>query len=115
MTELGAKLIAGPVSLAGSVDVVTLATAFLEAVVIAEHTCHDNWTLLAQLGGSLPDEAARRAVRDAVAAVEPQEHDHIRWATATCAEMALTKAQHPVTSGMMGAVDRAHIVKDALM
>jgi hypothetical protein len=116
MTEqLGAKLLEGPVSLAGSVDVVTLETAFLEAVVIAEHKCHDNWTLLAQLGGSLPDESARRAVRDAVAAVEPQEDDHMRWAIETYVELALTNAQHPAASGMMSAVERAaHRLKDAL-
>ena len=116
MTEqLGAKLLEGPVSLAGSVDLVTLETAFLEAVVIAEHKCHDNWTLLAQLGEILPDETARRAVRDAVAAVEPQEDDHVRWATKTYVELALTNAQHPTASGMIGAVERAaHKVKDAL-
>jgi rubrerythrin len=116
MTEqLGAKLLEGPVSLAGSVDVLTLETAFLEAVVIAEHKCHDNWTLLGQLGESFTDETARRAVRDAVAQVEPQEDDHVRWASDTYVELTLTNNQHPAASGMMGAVERAaHKVKDAL-
>ena len=116
MTEqLGAKLLEGPVSLAGSVDLLTLETAFLEAVVIAEHKCHDNWMLLSQLGAALPDEAARAAVRDAVATVEPQEDDHVRWATEMYVELARTNAQHPVASGMLGAVERAaHKVKDAL-
>jgi hypothetical protein len=116
MTEqIGAKLLEAPVSLAGSVDPVTLESAFLETVVIAEHKCHDNWTLLGQLGGSLPDESARRAIRDAVAQVQPQEDDHVRWATETYVEMALVNAQHPAASGMMGAVGRAaHKVKDAL-
>jgi rubrerythrin len=116
MTEqLGAKLLEGPVSLAGSVDVLTLETAFLEAVVVAEHKCHDNWTLLAQLGESFTDETARRFVRDAVAAVEPQEVDHVQWATDTYVELTLTNAQHPVASGVIGAVERAaHKVKDAL-
>ena len=116
MTEqLGAKLLEGPVSLAGSVDLVTLETAFLEAVVIAEHKCHDNWTLLSQLGEALPDENARAAVRDAVATVEPQEDDHVRWATEMYVELARTNAQHPAASGLIGAVERAaHKVKDAL-
>ena len=116
MTEqLGAKLLEGPVSLAGSVDLVTLETAFLEAVVIAEHKCHDNWTLLSQLGEALPDENARAAVRDAVATVEPQEDHHVRWATEMYVELARTNAQHPTASGLIGAVERAaHKVKDAL-
>jgi hypothetical protein len=113
--QLGAELLAGPVSLAGSVDLVTLETAFLEVVVIAERKCHDNWALLGQLGDAFTDETARRAVRDAVAKVERQEDDHVRWAIETYVEMVLVNAQNPVASGVMGAVERAaHKVKDAL-
>src|SRR4051812_48933323 len=112
--QLGAKLLEGPVLLAGSVDLVTLETAFLEAVLVAEHKCHDNWTLLGQLGETFTDEAARSAVRDAVATVRPQEDDHLRWATEIYVELTLTNAQHAAT-GVMGVVERAaHTVKDAL-
>lgn len=116
MTEqLGTKLLEGPVLLAGSVDLLTLETAFLEAVMIAEHKCHDNWTLLARLGESLPDEAARQVVREAVLKVQPQEDDHVRWATDTYFELASTNALHPVASGAMGLLERAaHKVKEAL-
>jgi rubrerythrin len=116
MTEqLGQKLLEGPVSLAGSVDLLTLETAFLEAVVFAEHKCHDNWNLLAQLGEILPDERARQVVRDAVATVEPQEDQHVRWATDTFLQLAVQNAAHPAASGAMGMVERAaHKVKDAL-
>jgi hypothetical protein len=116
MTEqLGQKLLEAPVSLAGSVDLITLEAAFLQAVITAEHRCHDNWALLAQLGEALPDDTARAAVRKAVAAVVPQEDDHINWATETYLELARTNAQHPGASRMMGAVERAaHKVKDAL-
>jgi rubrerythrin len=116
MTEqLGQKLLEGPVSLAGSVDLITLETAFLEAVGCAEHKCHDNWTLLAQLGEALPDETARAAVRTAVAAVVPQEENHVSWAIETYVELARTNAQHPAASGVMGAVERAaRKVKDAM-
>ena len=116
MTEqLGQKLLEGPVSLAGSVDPLTLDTAFLEAVVFAEHKCHDNWILLSQLGEILPDEQARRLVREAVATVEPQEDEHIRWATDTHFELATHMATHPVAAGAMGVIERAaHKVKDAL-
>src|SRR4051794_37952243 len=48
--QQGAKLLEAPVLLAGSVDLLTLETSFLEAVAIAEHKCHDNWVLLARLG-----------------------------------------------------------------
>jgi hypothetical protein len=114
--QLAAKLLEGPVLLAGSVDLLTLETAFLEAVIVAEHKCHDNWTLLSHLGEALPDGNARRLVRDAVATVEPQEDGHVRWATKTFVELALANAQQPVTSGLMGVVERAaHKVKDALM
>jgi hypothetical protein len=113
--QLGAKLLEGPVSLAGSVDVVTLESAFLEVVVVAEHKCHDNWMLLGELGATFPDETARGAVRNAIAKVEPQDDDHVRWATDTVTEMALVNAQQPDGSGVMGAVERAaHKVKDAL-
>jgi rubrerythrin len=116
MTEqLGSKLLEGPVLLAGSVDLLTLETAFLEAVVFAEHKCHDNWTLLARLGEALPDETARQLVRDAVAQVQPQEDEHVRWATDMYFELASTNAQHPVASGAMGLLEKAaHKVKEAL-
>jgi hypothetical protein len=116
MTEqLGQKLLEGLVSLAGSVDLLTLETAFLEAVVFAEHKCHDNWTLLGQLGAILPDERSRQIVRDAVAAVEPQEDEHIRWATDTRAQLTTQNAAHPAASGATGLIERAaHKVKDAL-
>jgi hypothetical protein len=116
MTEqLGQKLLEGPVSLAGSVDLLTLETAFLEAVVFAEHKCHDNWQLLSQLGEILPDERARTLVREAVATVQPQEAEHIRWAADTFLLLATQNASHPVASGAMGMVERAaRKVKDAL-
>jgi hypothetical protein len=101
--------------LAGSVDLLTLETAFLEAVMIAEYKCHDNWALLARLGEGLPDERARQLVRDAVAKAEPQENEQIRWATHMFFEPAWTNAQHPAASGAIGLVERAaHKVKDAL-
>jgi hypothetical protein len=113
--QLGAKLLEGPVLLAGSVDLLTLETTLLEAVVIAEHKCRDNWLLLAKLGQALPEGPARAAVQDAVARVQPQEDEHVRWASETWFELATTNAQHPVASGVLGVVERAaHKVKEAL-
>jgi rubrerythrin len=116
MTEqLGAKLVEGPVLLAGSVDLLTLETAFLEAVVIAEHKCHDNWVLLGQLAEILPDERSRQLVRDAVARVEAEEDEHIGWATDTFFSLAANNAKHPSATGAMGLLERAvHAVKKAV-
>jgi rubrerythrin len=116
MTEqMGAKLLEGPISIAGSVDLLTLEASLLEAVVIAEHKCHDNWTLLSRMGEELTDGAAREAIREAVAKVEAQEDEHVRWATETWFQMAMTNAEHPVASGLLGLVERAaHTVKEAL-
>ena len=71
--------------------------------------------LLSQLGETFPDETARRIVRDAVARVEPQEDEHIRWATQTWFELAAANAAQPAASEGMGLLERAaHKVKDAL-
>ena len=115
MTEqLGTKLLEGPVLLAGSVDLLTLEAAFLEAVVIAEHKCHDNWQLLASLADHLPEPQAR-LVRDAVSTVQPQEDEHIDWARNTWMELATTNATSATANATMGLVERAaHKIKDAL-
>jgi rubrerythrin len=116
MTEqMGAKLLEGVISLSGSVDLLTLETSLLEAVVIAEHKCHDNWKLLARMGDELTEEPGRSAIRDAVARVESQEDEHVQWATDTWFQMAMTNAEHPAATGILGMVERAaHTVKDAL-
>jgi rubrerythrin len=112
--QLGAKLLEGPVLLAGSVDLVTLETTFLEAVVVAEHNCRDNWMLLARLGEQLPSERAA-TVRDAVARVQPQEDEHVGWATTTWMELATTNAAHLNASAGMGLLERAaHKLRDAM-
>jgi hypothetical protein len=112
--QIGNKLLEGPVLLAGSVDLLTLETAFLEAVIIAEHKCHDNWTLLARLGETFPDNA-RDLVRAAVAEVQPEEDEHVRWAADTWIQLASTNAEHPAAEGAMGLIERAaHKIKDAL-
>jgi len=112
--QMGAKLLEGPILLAGSVDLLSFETALLEAVVIAEHKCHDNWRLLARLAESLPKESSAIVSR-AVAKVQTQEDEHVRWAADTWFELATTNAQHPVAEGLMGLVERAAAkVKDAL-
>src|SRR3954454_11242403 len=113
--QLGAKLLEGPVLLAGSVDLVTLDTTFLEAVVIAEHKCRDNWQLLTRRGQILPDQPARDTVAAAVARVQPEEDEHIQWATDTWFQLATTNATSRTTNAATGLLERtAHKIKDAL-
>ena len=116
MTEqFGTKLLEAPVTLAGSVDAVSLETAFLEAVIVAEHKCHDNWELLSAMAGELPDGPIKQAVVYAVARVEPQEHEHITWAATTWQQLAITQAKHATASKAVGAVEGIiDKVKDAL-
>jgi hypothetical protein len=116
MTEqLGSKLLEGPVLLAGSVDEMTLDTAFLEAVVLAEFKCHANWQLLARMAEDMPAGEPRQAVLDAVGRVEPQEDEHLEWVTSTWQKLALTQAKHSLVSKagqvVEGVVGK---VKDAL-
>jgi hypothetical protein len=116
MTEqFGSKLLEAPMLLAGSVDAVSLETNFLEAVILAEHKCHDNWHLLSAFAGDLPEGAIRDAIIDAVARVEPQEDEHISWATNTWQQLAVTQAKQPAASKAMSSVEGViNKVKDAL-
>lgn len=116
MTEqFGSKLLEGPVLLAGSVDAVALETAFLEAVMLAEHKCHANWQLLSVMGNDLPAGAPKDAILQAVSKVEPQEDEHVEWASSTWQKLAMTQAKHPVAAKAVGAVEGViNKVKDAL-
>ena len=62
--------------------------ADLENVWLAETKCHDNWTLLHQLA----DQAAapmQQALQQAVAEVEQEEDEHVRWAHDMHAQLCL--------------------------
>jgi rubrerythrin len=65
----------------GSNDPATRELTMIEAVAIAETKCHANWELLSELAAALPDGPERQAVQAAVAEVQPQEDEHLTWAS----------------------------------
>jgi rubrerythrin len=95
------KLVEAVVLLAGSADVMTRELAMLEAVILAETKDHADWSLLATLTERLPAGDVKQAFATAVQEVEPQEDDHVGWATSTWEQMVLARA----TAGATAPVD----------
>lgn len=88
--------------LSGSIDVMTQEMAMLDAVFLAESMDHANWELLGKLRDQMPDGAAKDAVAEAVARVEPDEDEHLAWARTTKARMVSMQAQSSTaTTAMM--------------
>jgi rubrerythrin len=65
----------------------------LETVIAAEQKCHGNWALLKHLATRLPQGDTRHALETAVAQVEDQEAEHVRWATETWRETMIRICQ----------------------
>jgi rubrerythrin len=61
----------------------------LENVLLAETKDHADWELLGRLAEQLPNGKTRKAIEAAVAEVGPQEDEHLGWAQAKLAELAL--------------------------
>ncbi|HEY8543638.1 MAG TPA: ferritin-like domain-containing protein [Acidimicrobiales bacterium] len=80
-TKAGTGLLESTFLLAGSVDLMTQELVMLDAVLLAEAKDHANWSCLSQLVESLPEGEVRDAVAEAVQQVEPQEDEHLGWAT----------------------------------
>lgn len=91
MTEFCDAKLMEPILLAGSVDVLTMELTTLEAVLLAEQKCHSNWELLKTLAGQIDDSPARRAIEQAVAEVEDQEDEHVKWAQRTLKKTLLAQ------------------------
>jgi rubrerythrin len=91
MTEFFDAKLMEPILLAGSVDLMTMEITTLEAVLLAEQKCHSNWELLKTLAGRMSDSPARRAIEQAVAQVEDQEDEHVRWAQQTLKKTLLAQ------------------------
>ncbi len=84
----------------GSIDLMTAETAMLDAVFLAESTCHSNWKVLSKLCGSLSDGPVRDQFQRAVDEVEDQEDEHLEWAQSTRERMVTLQAE----SGVMASV-----------
>jgi rubrerythrin len=91
VTEFFDAKLMEPILLAGSVDVLTMEITTLEAVLLAEQKCHSNWELLKTLAGQLDDSPAKQAIEEAVAQVEDQEDEHVRWAQQTLKKTLLAQ------------------------
>lgn len=79
--KANAALLQTTFMITGSADPATRELAMIEAVAIAETKCHANWALLDKLAAALPDGPVRSAIEAAVAEVQPQEDEHLTWAT----------------------------------
>jgi hypothetical protein len=65
----------------------------LDAVMLAEAKDHANWSCLSTLCGSLPEGDVRDAFARAVGQVEPQEDEHLAWATDMRCRMITAQAR----------------------
>jgi len=79
--------------LGGSIDIMTQEMVMLDAVVVAETRDHANWSFLSRLVEEVPEGQAREALQAAVAQVEDQEDEHLRWAQETRTKMMLLQAK----------------------
>jgi len=61
----------------------------LENLLLAETKDTADWHLLDQLAQRIDDPQLAQAIRTAVAEVEPEEDEHLRWANEQCAAMGL--------------------------
>jgi rubrerythrin len=102
MTEFFNSKLMEPILFAGSVDILTMEITTLEAVFLAEQKCHANWELLKTLAGRMDDSSERQAIEQAVAQVEDQEDEHVRWAQQTLKKTLMAQ----VAVGMADGGDR---------
>jgi len=79
--------------LTGSIDLMTQELVMLEAVMLAEAKDHANWTALARVTELLAEGEVRDAFADAVVRVEPQEDEHLGWATETRTKLVVAQAR----------------------
>jgi len=86
------KLVESTFALGGSLDPFTAELAMLDAVFLAESMDHANWQLLATLAEGLRDTEWYEPIRRAVEEVEPQEDEHLGWATDTKARLVTSLA-----------------------
>lgn len=72
-----------PILLGGSIDAEARDMVMLEAVMLAETKRQANWELLGLVAELMPASSAQQAMQAAVAQVEEQVDEHVRWARQT--------------------------------
>jgi rubrerythrin len=99
MTEFFDSKLMEPILFAGSVDTLTMELTTLEAVFLAEQKCHANWELLKTLASQMADSPDRQAIEQAVAQVEDQEDEHVRWAQQTLKKTLMAQIAAGMAAG----------------
>jgi rubrerythrin len=94
---LDMALVQSTYKLSGGVDPMTAEMGLLDAVFIAETMDHTNWSTLARLTERMSEGEVRDRFADAVARVESEEDEHLRWASDTKQRLVMMQAE----SGMM--------------
>jgi hypothetical protein len=89
------RLLESTFVLDGSLDPITAETAMLDAVFLAESMDHANWKLFAELTEQLRDTDWYEPFHAAAQEVEPQEDEHLTWATQTKSRLVLMQATSP--------------------
>jgi len=85
--------------LEGSLDLMTAETSMLDAVFLAESMDHTNWKLFTRLTETMPDGDLRSRYEAASRQVEPQEDEHLGWATQTKERLTLLQATSEAPAG----------------
>ena len=89
------KLLESTFVLDGSLDPITAEMAMLDAVFLAESMDHANWKLFTELTEQLRDTEWYKPFSTAAQEVEPQEDEHLAWATQTKSRLVLMQATSP--------------------
>ena len=76
----------------GSLDPMATESSILDAVFLAETIDHANWETLKAMSADLPAGATKHACVGAIARVEEQEDEHLKWAKATRARLVELQA-----------------------
>jgi len=85
--SMNTHLMTGVALATGSTDVLVCELGMLEAVMLAETKDHANWSWLSSICEDLDHGETRDFIRTAVAQVEPQEDNHVKWARETWSRM----------------------------
>lgn len=114
-TAMNGHLLEAVMLTTGSADLMTRELAMVEAVVLAETKDHADWRFLAKLVDVMPDGETKAAFQEAVREVEPQEDDHLDWATSTWEQLTMQQATHETAAKGMGKAEKlVEKVKDTL-
>jgi rubrerythrin len=95
--------------LRGSVDPMTAEMVMLDAVLFAECMDHANWQLFSKLATRLPAGSLRDQFEAAGREVEPQEDEHLTWATTTKERLAMLQASDTAAADITANADEVNV------